>query len=148
MTGQRLSTTPDLGSGVVSLRVLVVDDDPAEFALIQAGFCQCQTRIELLTATSAPMAMAELVFGGPGGQPNIAVVDVNMPLVSGFALAELLIREAVPTLLISVQISGERTARAKRIGAIDLLVKPTDVHGYAQLAGSILDAVGWPRQGC
>jgi CheY-like chemotaxis protein len=124
-----------------SLRVLAVDDDPAEFALLEDGFAHCGAEVELLTATTAPLALAELALGGPEGRPHIALIDINMPLVSGFELAEELIRQDVPTILMSSQVDGERSARAQGLGAIGLFAKPTDAKGYVTFAAQVLNAV-------
>ncbi len=129
---------PGAGHGGPALRVLAVDDDPAVFALIEAGFADCSIRCELSTATSAPLALAVLVLEGPEGRPHIALVDINMPLVSGFELATQLIAHGVPTVLMSTQVDLERSARTRAIGALDLLRKPADLAGYGAFAARVI----------
>lgn len=120
------------------LRLLAVDDDPAEFALLEDAFSRCGMEVDLLTATSAPFALAELTLGGEGRRPHAALVDINMPLVSGFDLAVEMIREGVPTILMSNQVTGERAARASGLGVLDLLAKPNDAAGYTAFAARVL----------
>lgn len=131
----------DIMPGMQLLRVLAVDDDPAEFALLEDGFAHCGTTIELLSATSAPMALAELMLIGRTLRPHFALIDVNMPMVSGFELATHLVREGLPTILISNHVDAGRVAHARSLGALDLLEKPADAPGYATFAAEILRLV-------
>ena len=124
--------------GATLLRLLVVDDDPAEFALIEDGFSRCGVMVELQTATSAPLALAELMVSGRDERPHVALIDINMPLVSGFELAAQMISEGVPTILMSILINGERATHASEMGALDLLAKPADAQGYTALAARVL----------
>ena len=136
-----IAHVPGATPGNPPLRVLAVDDDPAEFALLEDGFASCGTTIDLLSATSAPMALAELMLMTHDGCPYLALIDVNMPLVSGFALATQLLREGVPTILMSNHVDAGRVAHAHALGALDLLTKPGDPLGYARLAADILHLV-------
>lgn len=138
MNAEPASRATDAQSVAFVLRLLAVDDDPAEFTLLEDGFARCGTAVELLTATSAPFALAELMLGGPDGRPHAALIDVNMPLVSGFDLATHLIREGVPTILMSNHVNGERATRASGLGVLDLLTKPTGAQGYAAFTARVL----------
>jgi two-component system, OmpR family, response regulator len=102
--------------------VLVVDDDPAMRALIS----------ELLAGSGL-----ETVEAGDGDtgiaaarqrRPALAIVDVNMPRISGYELCRGL-REAYGTDLPILFVSGERVESYDRVaglllGADDYLVKP------------------------
>ncbi len=124
--------------GALFLRVLAVDDQPAEFPLIEDGFRRSGMHIELLTAVSAPLALAELVHGDQHGRPHVALIDINMPRVSGFELAERVVRQGIPTILMSNHVTGERASWAAAIGVLDLLAKPGDAAGYAIFAARVL----------
>ncbi len=130
--------TPGPKPGVSSLRILAVDDDPAEFALLEDGFARCGVGIELATATTAPLAIVELHLAGHEGRPHVALVDIGMPLVSGFELARQLVAEDIPTILMSSHVDGARAAMAREIGALDLLAKPVDGPGYGAFAARVL----------
>lgn len=130
--------TPGCKPGVSSFRILAVDDDPEEFALLEDGFARCGAHVELTTATTAPMAIAELVLAGQEGRPQLALVDIGMPLVSGFELARQLVADGIPTVLMSSQVDPARAVRSREIGALDLLAKPTDGPGYGAFAARVL----------
>ena len=138
MTASISDETPGRWPGVLSLRILAVDDDPAEFPLLEDGFARCDAEVELVTATTAHMALAGLHMAGEDGRPHLALVDIGMPLINGFDLARQLIAEDIPTILMSSQIDASRATRARELGALDLLAKPVDGPGYGAFAARIL----------
>ncbi len=121
-----------------SIRILAVDDDPNEFALLEDGFANCGAVVDLLSVTSGPMALAELMLIAPDSRPHLALIDINMPLVSGFELAKQLVREGIPTILMSCQVDDQRLGRAHALGVLDLLAKPLDAQGYVAFAARVL----------
>ena len=129
----------------VPLRILVVDDNPAEFALLERGFASCGINFSLLTATTATLALAEIAMADPDELPHVAVVDINMPLVSGFDLAIHLVNQHLPTILVSVQVDIWRIERARAVGALHLLAKPAHADGYVVYAAQILSLITPPR---
>ncbi|HEY8608496.1 MAG TPA: response regulator [Noviherbaspirillum sp.] len=102
-------------------RLLLVDDDPMLLALLStvlqhAGY-------DTLQAASAeealPIARQE--------DPDLALLDVNLPGMSGLDLAARLTAEtAVPFMFLSVQDAMETVKKATAHGAVGYLVKPID----------------------
>jgi CheY-like chemotaxis protein len=123
------------------LRILVVDDNPREFILLEQGFASCGISFSLLTATTAILALAEITMADRDELPHVAVVDINMPLVSGFDLATHLVNQHLPTILVSVQVDVWRSEHARAVGALNLLAKPTHADGYDVFAAQILNLI-------
>lgn len=101
------------------MKVLLVDDDPdllsvTGFALRQAGF---------LVVTAMDGVMALEVFEQE--QPDLAVLDINLPRMNGFELARRL-REgsSVPVIMLTVRGEEDDVVRALSLGADDYLTKP------------------------
>ena len=101
------------------MKVLLVDDDPdllsvTGFALQQAGFL-------VVSATDGASALD--VFERE--QPDLAVLDINMPRMNGFDVARRL-REHSPVPVIMLTVRGEEddVVRALSLGADDYLTKP------------------------
>ncbi len=128
----------DRGPGLI---VLAVDDNADDLTLLEDGFLECGTAVELITATSALMALAEFMQSEPGTRPDVAVIDINMPLVSGFELASHLLLHDVCTLMMTSHVDEMKTAKARSIGVAELLVKPSDYAGYILMARRIVHAV-------
>jgi DNA-binding response OmpR family regulator len=101
------------------MKILLVDDDPdllevTGFALQQAGF---------LVVKAADGELALQAFERE--QPDLAVLDVNMPRLSGFDVArKLRERSAVPLMMLTVRGEEDDVIRALALGADDYLTKP------------------------
>ena len=101
------------------MKILLVDDDPdllavTGFALQQAGF---------LVVKAADGAAALDAFQRE--QPDLAVLDINLPKMSGFDVAQKLReRSKIPLLMLTARNEEEDVVRALGIGADDYLSKP------------------------
>ena len=101
------------------MKILIVDDDPdllavTAFALQQAGF--------LVVKASDGVAALD-AFNRE--QPDLAVLDINMPKMNGFELAQKLReRSQIPLIMLTVRSEEEDVVRALAIGADDYLSKP------------------------
>ena len=101
------------------MKILVVDDDPdllgvTTFALQQAGF---------LVVRAADGEEALTVFGRE--QPDLAVLDINLPKLGGFALARAIRQQsAIPMIMLTVRDAEEDVVKALALGADDYLTKP------------------------
>jgi DNA-binding response OmpR family regulator len=101
------------------MKVMVVDDDAElrsllDFSLGQAG-------LEVETAADAETALARWQAAGP----DLMVLDVNLPRMSGLALLEQ-VRSAsdLPVIMLTVRDAEEEVVRAFELGADDYVTKP------------------------
>lgn len=124
---------------VHDLRILIVDDNPKEFPLIEAGFSSHDCSVSLQTVTIAHLALAEFSLSDEDSRPDLALVDINMPGIDGFELAREFIRCELPTILMSCQIDASRFSLATDMRSLALLKKPSDLSGYKKFAGRILE---------
>lgn len=117
-------------------RVLVVDDEESIRTLLQAHLKHMGHRV--LAASSAEEA---LTLVGQHGAPDVAVLDVDLPHIQGFELAEKLRTQAgceeVPVIFLSAKVDEENIGRGRELGAI-YLTKP---YIRAALANAIEKAV-------
>ena len=101
------------------MKILLVDDDPdllalTAFALEQAGF---------LTVKASDGVEALEAFQRE--QPDLAVLDINMPRMTGFELAQKIReRSQIPLIMLTVRSEEEDVVRALTLGADDYLTKP------------------------
>ena len=135
MTSHFVRSAPDL-------RILIVDDDPDEFPLLEAGFALHRCPVELQTVTIAHLALVEFVLSDDESRPHLALVDINMPAIDGFGLAGEFIHTGLPTILMSTHVDPERRARGAAIGVLELLEKPHHADGYAAFTLRVLQLAG------
>ena len=101
------------------MKILVVDDDVElvgllRFALAGAGY-------EVVTAFDGEQALARLADSAP----DLVVLDVNLPLLDGFAVLERLRRHSeVPVMMLTVRSAEEDEVHGLDLGADDYLKKP------------------------
>lgn len=103
-------------------RLVAVDDDPAILAALRAVFEHAGMA---LTTTSDPLrlwdVLAEVV-------PDLVLLDVDMPGVTGFELARMIRNDArwklLPVLVLTGSIGPERVVEVFAAGADDYVSKP------------------------
>ena len=113
-------------SALRGMRIVVVDDEPANTALL-AGLLRRWQYTNVLTMTDPTRvvdAFTDLV-------PDLLLLDVNMPVLSGFDVMRLLARWTrgrirVPVLVLTADVTDETKHQALALGARDFLTKPFD----------------------
>jgi two-component system NtrC family sensor kinase len=112
-------------------RILTVDDDRTTLAMLSIAIRKAG--YDILQASSAEEALDMIAEN----QPDLAVLDISMPGMSGIELAQRLRDEtAIPFMFLSSHTETEIVRRAAGQGAIGYLLKPLD---FAQVA-PVIDA--------
>ena len=122
--------------------VLVVDDNPTNRCILQQTLENWQMRP--VAVDSGPAALHALETARRAGQPfALVLLDVNMPGMDGFAVAERITGERHPTAPIMLMLSSaDRSAdlrRCRELGLSAYLVKPI---GQAALLKAIKGVAG------
>ena len=109
---------------LLHLRILAVDDEPVNIALLQdllsfSGFTQIES-------TTNPREVVTLFRAH---RPDLILLDLNMPFIDGFGVMKVLEEEIdpseyIPILVLTADISVETKRRALGVGATDFLPKP------------------------
>jgi DNA-binding response OmpR family regulator len=124
------------------MKILLVDDDHdllavTAFALQQAGFMVIKTR----DGASALEAFVR-------EEPDLAVLDINMPHMNGFELAkQIRQRSQVPLIMLTVRSEEEDVVRALSLGADDFLTKPFSPRILIARIRALLRRVGMETEG-
>jgi DNA-binding response OmpR family regulator len=117
-------------------RVVVVDDEPAVGAavrdlLVPEGF-------QVDTPTDPQSALPELL----SAVPDLVILDVNMPGMSGWELCALLRRQSATRELPVLFLTGRREVRdritAMQVGGSDYLAKPFGADDLRRKVNSLL----------
>jgi two-component system, LytTR family, response regulator len=112
-----------------TLRVVIVDDEPPALAGLHAMLAShpdMEIVAEALGGNAAVAAIRDL-------QPDIAILDVQMPEIDGFAVLEEMRRTGTPLpFVIFVTAHDEFAVRAFDVHAIDYLLKPVSEERFAR----------------
>jgi len=101
------------------VKILLVDDDPDMLAV--TGFALQQSGMLVVRANSYGSALATW----RGEQPDLAILDINLPGGSGFDLCAAIRRESrLPILMLTARGEEADLVRALELGADDYLTKP------------------------
>jgi DNA-binding response OmpR family regulator len=101
------------------VKLLVVDDDVDLLAVVT--FALRQAGLPVVQANSYGTALAEF----RREQPNLVILDINLPGGSGFDLCDIIRKEsAVPIMMLTARGEEADLVRALELGADDYLTKP------------------------
>jgi len=125
------AAAPALPAEPAPRHILFVDDDEALVFLARRLLLRMGHQVS--TCTRPEQALAA-VRADPQGF-ELVVTDVNLLGYSGFELARelLALRADLPLVLVSGYVDDALRAKAKEIGPLELLNKPTTVEEFAQL---------------
>lgn len=124
------------------MKILIADDDPdllgvTAFALQQAGFL-------VIKAKDGAAALEAVIRE----EPDLAVLDINMPRMSGFELAQKIReRSQMPLIMLTVRSEEEDVIRALGLGADDFLTKPFSPRILIARIRALLRRVGMEAEG-
>ncbi|WP_162058224.1 ANTAR domain-containing response regulator [Undibacterium sp. KW1] len=106
----------------IKSRILLVDDD--EFTLTLLSRILERADYEIIQAQCGEDALNVILMQ----EPDIALLDINMPGMSGLDLANHLRTEtAIPFMFLSATSDTEIVKQAVEYGAVGYMVKPVDV---------------------
>ncbi|HEY1123752.1 MAG TPA: response regulator, partial [Haloferula sp.] len=120
------------------IKFLLVDDREANLVAL-TGLLQ-RDGLELLTARSGPEALELLLLHDVA----LALIDVQMPEMNGFELAELMrgterTRKVPIIFLTAGAVDSQRRIRGYETGAVDFLAKPIDADSLLNKAATFLE---------
>lgn len=109
---------------ISSAKVLLVDDNEANLELLRAYLADL--RCAILTARDGQEALAQF----RGERPDLVLLDIMMPRMSGFQVCEAIRREEgeprTPVIMVTALNQVADVERALEAGADDFLTKPVD----------------------
>lgn len=123
----------------IDARILVIDDEPANLALVEAVLGREGYRsVEALTN---PRLAVETYLEI---RPDLVLLDLMMPGIDGYALLDRLGRLApphdpVPIMVLTADTSIEARRRALSLGARDIVTKPFDVFEFGLRIANLIE---------
>lgn len=134
-----------------SLNVLLVDDDPADTALI-LSVLKRHPDVTNALATDAPQFALRQLATGNQIRPDLILLDIHMPRMNGFnfleALRELPSMASIPVVFLTTSGLASDVAKTRESSASLYIIKPnTYLELQARLNGVLRRASsgGWER---
>ncbi|HVY87196.1 MAG TPA: response regulator [Caulobacterales bacterium] len=132
----RLVEKPRSSERAWTIDILLVDDDEADCSLILSAL-RGDPRVNNVTATNAPDAVLFDIATGRV-RPNLILLDIHMPRLSGFKFLEALRRiprmDATPVVFLTTSRFARDVAQARAASAHSYIVKP---ESYAELKAKL-----------
>jgi DNA-binding response OmpR family regulator len=121
-------------------RVLIVDDDPAALRMIEYIFNRADYEVHL--ATNGPEALSKV----NEAKPDLIILDVIMPDVTGLEVCQWLRAEPVsarlPIIMLSAKDQLEDKVNGFEAGADDYVSKPVEPKELLARAKALLHRMG------
>lgn len=118
-------------------RVLVVEDSPAMRQLIRFALNKVEG-LEVLEANDGVDGLSKLA----GKKFDLLVVDINMPIMDGLKLIDMVRKNEehknVPILIITTESAEEDRQRAMALGVDEYLTKPVQSQQIVESAKKLL----------
>ncbi len=127
--------------------ILAVEDSESDSYLFQRAIAEGPAPEEIVRAADGEKAIAllqELAPAGAEAHPDLIVIDVNLPRLSGYEVLEHLTAQKVfgniPVVVVTSSQQGTDRKRALTQGADAFFVKPLDLASYRRLPDIIAEA--------
>ena len=124
--------------------ILVAEDDANDVFFLRRAFQKAELGCKIFDVPNGQAAVDYLSGVAPYEDrsqfplPQLLLLDLKMPLMSGFEVLEWLRRHPemgdLPALVLSSSAHQEDVAKARALGARDYHVKPSDQHQLIRLA--------------
>jgi DNA-binding response OmpR family regulator len=110
------------------LEVMLVEDDTGEALLIDEILAESPTPVNLHVARDGMQALLMLALGQ--FHPDLVIVDLNLPYISGHGVIERYHPRDVPVVAFSSSANAVDKKRALESGAREYIQKPMDLSAY------------------
>lgn len=131
-----MSPQPADHQRVKAIEVLLVEDNPGEAQLFGEILAESPQPVNLRVAENGVEALLMLANGA--SLPDLIVVDLNLPYLSGHGVIEKFHPHDIPVVAFTSSLNEADRKRALELGARDYVQKPTNLGDYAAAVHGIV----------
>jgi CheY-like chemotaxis protein len=111
------------------VQVFLVEDNPADVLLVRVALAQIPFPVKLLVAKDGEQALQML--RSPEFQPQLIILDLNMPRVDGQGVLQQYQQKKIPIVIFSSSQNKAEVQKALALGAREYVQKPIGFEPYA-----------------
>jgi CheY-like chemotaxis protein len=119
-----------------TVQVFLVEDNPADVLLVRVALSQVPFPLKLLVAKDGEQALKML--DSPEFQPNLIILDLNMPRVDGQTVLQQYQQKKIPIVIFSSTQNKVEVQKALVLGAREYVQKPIGFEPYADAIRGII----------
>src|ERR1700722_12522384 len=119
-----------------TVEVFLVEDNPADVLLVRVALSQLPFPLKLLVAKDGEQALKML--GSSDFQPQLIILDLNMPRVDGQTVLQQYKQKKIPIVIFSSSQNKVEVQRALSLGAREYVQKPIGFEPYADAVRGII----------
>jgi CheY-like chemotaxis protein len=123
------------------IHLLLVEDNPGDVLLIRESLRHCTVPVDVTIAQDGTLALALL---NSGFSPDLIILDLTIPRLDGYAVLERMPPSTVPVLVFTWAVEG--TERALRLGAREVVQKPSDFPVFVRSICEMVEKWAPPRE--
>ena len=140
-----LGTQKEVKSDMTSITLLVIDDNN-DFVSLLKLFLELSTDWKIITALNGIEGIAK----ARREQPDLILLDVAMPVLSGIAVYEMLKCDlatcSLPTIFLTAMVGVEKIVRLEVSEDVEVITKPIDLAILKHQIGNLYDRYSFARQ--
>lgn len=111
-------------------QILFVEDSAGDALLTGQILAELRVPVKLTIARDVHQALT--ILGDRSYKPDLIVLDLNLPILSGHVVLERNERKDIPVVVFTVSWNDVDLDRAFALGACEYIQKPMDLTGYKE----------------
>ncbi len=139
-------------TGVRKVRILLIEDNPADVDLLRRAFAAADLDCELtrLEDGAEALAFVRRVEAGSGETaPDLTVLDLNLPKNDGLEVLQAMRGSpafaSVPVAVLSSSASGRERNRIEQLGIGRYITKPPDLDEFLEIGHTLKNLLAQRR---
>src|SRR5690242_17393420 len=117
--------------------ILLVEDNPGDIVLTRRALEQCHISAQLRVARDGEEALH--LLQDPTFQPQLIILDLNMPRLPGQAVLERFHNRDIPVVIFSSSANQAEVERTLMLGAREYVRKPISLRAFTQAIQGIVE---------